>query len=71
MSEKMRYRGKRALITGVSLEPGQIYVIEPLDRKYGRDGFWIEVVDGVEKCRCPYENAEAFLASWEGIQPAF
>lgn len=39
MSELMRYKGRRSLITGVSLEPGQVYQIVPLDRKYGRDGF--------------------------------
>lgn len=67
MGEMMRYRGKRALVTGVSLEPGQVYAIEPLDRKYGRDGFWVEVSDETGKCRCPYESKEAFLASWEMV----
>ena len=47
MSELMRYKGRRSLITGVSLEPGQVYQIVPLDRKYGRDGFWVEVSDGM------------------------
>ena len=67
MSETMRYIGKRALVTGVSLEPGQVYVIEPLERKYGRDGFWVEVSDGEGKCRCPYESSESFLQSWEVV----
>ena len=65
MSELMRYKGRRSLITGVSLEPGQVYEIVPLDRKYGRDGFWVEVTDGKVICRCPYEDKEAFLNNWE------
>lgn len=69
MSETMRYIGKRALVTGVSLEPGHIYTIDPLDRRYGRDGFWVEVNDGQGKCRCPYDSSEAFLQNWEVIKP--
>ena len=69
MSETMRYIGKRALVTGVSLEPGQIYTIDPLERKFGRDGFWVEVSDGQGKCRCPYESSESFLQNWEVIKP--
>ena len=65
MSELMRYKGRRSLITGVSLEPGQVYEIVPLDRKYGRDGFWVEVTDGKDKCPCPYVDKEAFLNNWE------
>ncbi|MDO5043194.1 MAG: hypothetical protein Q4D92_06765 [Slackia sp.] len=65
MSELMRYKGRRSLITGVSLEPGQVYQIVPLDRKYGRDGFWVEVSDGKDKCRCPYADKDAFLNNWE------
>lgn len=69
MSELMRYKGRRSLITGVSLEPGQIYKIDPLDRKYGRNGFWVEVSDGKDKCRCPYENSDIFLSNWEVAEP--
>ena len=43
MSDMMRYRGKRALVTGLSLEPGHVYKIDPLERKYGREGFWVEI----------------------------
>ena len=68
MNELMRYIGQRALVSGVSLEPGQVYEIAPLDRKYGRDGFWLEISDGERKCRCPYESSEGFLQTWEVAQ---
>ncbi len=64
MSDMMRYRGKRALVTGLSLEPGHVYKIDPLERKYGREGFWVEITDGESRCTRPYDNADAFLASW-------
>ncbi len=65
----MRYRGKRALVTGLSLEPGLVYRIDPLDRKYGREGFWVEISDSDARCTRPYDNADEFLASWEMAEP--
>ena len=67
MGEMMKYRGRRSLVTGMSLEPGRMYHIEPLDRKYGSEGFWVEVTDGDERCCRPYASPEEFLDSWEGI----
>ena len=43
MSDMMRYCGKRALVTGLSLEPGHVYKIDPLERKYGREGFSVRM----------------------------
>lgn len=69
MSDMMRYCGKRALVTGLSLEPGHVYKIDPLERKYGREGFWVEITDGESRCTRPYDNADAFLANWEMAEP--
>lgn len=68
MSEMMKYRGKRMLVTGLSLEPGTVYQIDPLDRKFGRDGFWVEITDGVSRCSRPYESADEFMGVWELVK---
>ncbi len=68
MSEMLRYRGRRILITGVSLEPGEVYEVTPLDRKYGREGFWVEIVDDGDVCRCHYDNRNDFMLAWEVVK---
>ena len=68
MSDIMRFRGRRALVTGVSLEPGNVYQIDPLERKYGREGFWVEISDGKDRCTRPYKGADDFMNDWEMAQ---
>jgi hypothetical protein len=68
MSEPMIYIGKRMLVTGVALEPGRVYEVAPIGRNFGRDGFWVEVSDGRDKCRCPYRSQDEFVCNWEPKQ---
>ncbi|ACV22201.1 hypothetical protein [Slackia heliotrinireducens] len=64
MSEIMVFVGRRMLANCLDLEPGRAYKVSALDRKFGREGFWIEVTDDMETCRLPYKSADEFTQNW-------
>lgn len=63
-TKTMVFTGRRMLVNSLGLEPGKTYDVTPLERRFGKTGFWVEVTDGLDVCRCPYKSTDDFRASW-------
>ena len=68
MGEVMIYTGKRRLVNSLGLEPGHEYTVAPLERRFEPKGFWVEVTDGRDVCRCPYRTPEEFNSDWSVVR---